>query len=373
MTGTRIVIVCRGPLETIPPVMNVAMALASHGRSCEVMCSTALPTTISDLSLQGVAVRCIEQDTFTRRRSLSRGLSWVSFRSAAWRVLRDVSPATLLWIAGADTALALGRRLFRRTYILQVHELYDRLWRYRLLMGPVMRHAGVVVVPELGRAGIVRYWYSLSSLPVVLPNRPLGNGRPRKATVSDAFARRSLENVASDARIVLYQGYLRRTRGLTATASAITELGRPWRLVVLGNDDDGSLSDIQRVCPEVIHIRQLTAPLHLDVTSHAHIGIVSYSPDSLNHVFCAPNKLWEYACFGLPSICEDLPPLRAVMSVYGAGICTNLADKDAVLEALLQIAEKYAQFSAGAISFYNSVDPMTAIRDVIERVERPRS
>jgi len=61
------------------------------------------------------------------------------------------------------------------------------------------------------------------------------------------------------------------------------------------------------------------------------------------------------------------------MSVYGAGICTNLADKDAVLEALLQIAEKYAQFSAGAISFYNSVDPMTAIRDVIERVERPRS
>ncbi|KAA6307134.1 hypothetical protein EZS27_041199, partial [termite gut metagenome] len=37
------------------------------------------------------------------------------------------------------------------------------------------------------------------------------------------------------------------------------------------------------------------------------IGIVSYAFDDLNHVFCAPNKTWEYTGFGIPMLGNNAP------------------------------------------------------------------
>ena len=83
------------------------------------------------------------------------------------------------------------------------------------------------------------------------------------------------------------------------------DLGSPWRLVLMGHATYG-MELIKQACPDLIHISHIDAPEHLDVTSHAYVGLVTYSYKSLNNIFCAPNKIWEYAAFGVPLVCSPL-------------------------------------------------------------------
>lgn len=65
----------------------------------------------------------------------------------------------------------------------------------------------------------------------------------------------------------------------------------------------------------------ITAPYHLEVTSHAFIGILIYAPvygtftSPLNSIYCAPNKLYEFSHFGIPMIGNNIPGLNTLLKV----------------------------------------------------------
>ena len=58
--------------------------------------------------------------------------------------------------------------------------------------------------------------------------------------------------------------------------------------------DLGPLKKYMEILSDLIYIPQIPSPQHLFVTSIAYIGILVYDPISLNQIFCAPNKIFEY-------------------------------------------------------------------------------
>jgi glycosyltransferase involved in cell wall biosynthesis len=54
-------------------------------------------------------------------------------------------------------------------------------------------------------------------------------------------------------------------------------------------------------------------------TADATIGVILYEPHSLNHIFCSPNKLWEYPRSGVPVLVSEAPEMVKRIQQHGYG------------------------------------------------------
>lgn len=365
-----VTIVTKAPAEAVVSALSAALLLAELGCAVRVVCSTCAPETRALLTSGGVTR---VEELLGRGGSRAVGgklVNWMRFHRAAWRLLASIDRSELLWIPTADTAMALGRSLMRRRYVLSLRELYDKLPHYRLALKEFALRAASVVVPEYCRAHIFRSWYSLPVTPLVLPNKP--HYHPRKRHLDLPAAAAGSLGAASHARLVLYQGHLGANRDLRQVAAAVASLGLPWRLAVMGRPNTDTLTSLSGLCPDLIVLPFIPAPDYLAVTSHAYIGVVNYSHRSLNEVFCAPNKLWEYAGFGVPTLCGDLPGLALSVAARGAGVCCDMGDHRSVRDALEEIDANWGAASQEATALYDSVDCRTIMSRIVERALEPQ-
>lgn len=346
-------------------MLNVAMCAAELGHHVRVLASTADRGCIELLARAGVEFGAVCPSTVDSqpRAFIGKLMHWAAFRKEAARELRRSDD--LIWCGSADTALVLGRELLSRQYVLQLRELYDTIPYYQRRLRVYARHARRVVVPEASRAAILQAWYGLDRQPAVLPNKQALHPRIRHLGVDDHAARDALAAVAEGERIVLYQGHIGVGRNVAPVADAVVRLGPGWRLVVMGTVHGGALDEIRAKCPEVLWIPHVSAPRHLRVTSHATVGILHYTPDSLNNVFCAPNKLWEYTGFDIPIVCNALPPLVNTVQTHGAGICLTQWEPGPIRDALLHIVAEYEAYQAGARRLFDSVDVLQIISKIL--------
>jgi hypothetical protein len=366
-----IALLCRLPLEALPPVLSASVLLARLGLRVHVGTSNAGPDVIALLRSEGVRVSAFGR-TYRNLHSVSgRLLSGIQFHSDAWRFISTLPKTTPLWIGSADTAIALGPRLLKRRYVLQSNELYDTTWHLRLPLRPFARGALSVVVPEASRAAIVRYWYGLPCTPHVLPNKSVLQCQRRNAHIDDPRAKDIIESLGSATKLVLYQGQITAERDIRPVAAVVKKLGAPWRFAIMGAEAfHPFLEEVRRLCPNVIVIPRIPAPGHLQVTSHAYVGVVTYTRTSFNHLFCAPNKIWEYSGAAVPMICDDLPGLQAV-ATGGAGVCVDFQDSEALTSSLLRIDAHHERYSAASAQFFESVDTTVTIAAIVRKIVPP--
>src|SRR5690606_36887593 len=107
--------------------------------------------------------------------------------------------------------------------------------------------------------------------------------------------------VTNRCKVILYQGLISRERDLTYILQAINELNEEFVPIIMGKDY-GMIDKYKKICPRIVHISYIPSPQHLYITSIARLGILMYDPISLNQIFCAPNKTFEYAGYGVPMI-----------------------------------------------------------------------
>jgi hypothetical protein len=262
----------------------------------------------------------------------------------------------VLWIASADTAFAAGAGLLKRNYILGLLELYDRHPLHRRLLRPYVRNATCVVTPEPCRSAIFRVWYQLSHTPMVIPNRPYDVADQRRMPVEDAASREKLIALAGR-KLLLYQARGVRMETFDIAEAIRLHLGDDFVLGILGaiRDKEG-FERLRAVYPQVVHFDYIPAPMHLAVTRHAYIGLLIYNYESLNNIFCAPNKVWEYAALGLPMICHELPMLSEQLARFHAGATFASGDPASVANAVREIEADYEAYCAGATALFRSVD-----------------
>lgn len=348
-------------LDALPPLMNSSLLLAQMGASVHVLCGGISGAARSGLEELGIVIR-VTAPQDSSRTPVTRVRRWAEFHRQAMPAIQVSGPDALLWVGSGDTALALGPGLWRHRYVLQLHELYDTHPHYRLMLSRFIAKAACVVVPEAGRAGILRMWYRLRETPVVLPNKFVCHPRSRRLDLSGVTGAAQVDN---GRKLVLYQGHVGRDRDLLPVARAAADLGPAWRFAVMGTDWGGA-AVLRSACPDLLVIPHTPAPGHLRVTSHARIGVVSYAHTSLNNLFCAPNKVWEYAGFGIPMVCNDVPGLAPV-SGNGAGICADFSNTRSIAAAILELDRDYAAYSANARRLFDSVDMPAIMRAIVER------
>lgn len=148
-------------------------------------------------------------------------------------------------------------------------------------------------------------------------------------------------------KILLYQGGFSLNRGLIQLMEAAPLLNDDWTLVMMGS---GSLEeDLRDICsknprnsvnPAVVFLPP--AP-HIELklwTQGATLGIIPYENIGLNHLYCTPNKLWEYPDANVPFIATDLVEIGNMLRQSGAGflIATDFNARD-IAELVNQLSE----------------------------------
>ncbi len=364
----RIIVLCKGILEAACGPLSVIRALGTMEINVLCLCSSCRPETKADLAKIGVLVKELAPGEASLKGISGKIRHYCRFRRRAWSVIEDAGPKSLLWVAKIDTAMAMGRPLLKRPYVLTLQELHDKYFLYQRAMRLYASHATAVVVPEYCRANIVRCWHHLTKTPFVLPNKPIPLSRERRLPISDPAAREILASVGPQRRILLYQGGLGPDRDLRPVAKAAAELGDSYRFVILGRPYGDVLPKLREIYPNLVHIPWVRPPTHLEITSHAHLGIVFYNHDALNSIFCAPNKIWEYAAYGVPMICQDIPGLRYTVGLAGAGVCADTNDVSAIVASVRAVDARYANFARDAMLFYESSDTEKIIAQILTSV-----
>ncbi len=317
--NNRVLVLIKGPLERAVPILSIAQHLRQHSFNVKVGCSSCDSQLKSQLAEAGISVNEYLDSSNQSKGVLSKVYEWASFRSHAKKDL-NASP-DWVYVGSADSAIVLRGLLPNGRYILHLRELHDAQPVYMKLLKTIGQNAHKVVVPEINRAQIYRVMLELDQIPIVIPNKPYVH--PGKSKLPIKFLPQEIRHRLETEDCIIYQGPLHEERDLSLSLSVISEKTK-YTAVIMGRDY-GLLDKYLEIDPEIIYIPFVVPPLHLHVTSWAKIGIIMYDYKSLNTVFCAPNKVWEYGGFGLPMLCNDNLGLQ--YSVGGAGAAVRRAQE----------------------------------------------
>ena len=110
-------------------------------------------------------------------------------------------------------------------------------------------------------------------------------------------------------------------------------------------------------------------PHHLEVASHADVTYISYVANnhSINAVFCAPNKVYEFAGFGIPMLCNDNPGLKYTVEYEGMGVCVPELTTPHIAAALKQIDANAQAMGEAANRYYDAESLEQAVALTLER------
>ncbi len=171
--------------------------------------------------------------------------------------------------------------------------------------------------------------------PVVVKNAPRLIGSKK----TNHF-RENLD-IKDNSIIVLYQGGLSKGRGVDLLLECFKQRDDDKVVIVFMGygeiEEDIKIASKERnniffhpaVAPEIV----------LDYTSSADFGIHMIQNTCLNHYYCLPNKLFEYAMAGLPVIVSNMKEMRELVEKYDMGIVVT----DDKIESMNNAIDKILQ------------------------------
>ncbi len=83
------------------------------------------------------------------------------------------------------------------------------------------------------------------------------------------------------------------------------------------------------------------------------IGVILYKDVSINHRFCAPNKLYEYWSYGIPVLGDNLPGLNSIFHDSILGKLADLSKPEEIRQSIELMSETKADKQAVQDYFYN--------------------
>jgi glycosyltransferase involved in cell wall biosynthesis len=150
---------------------------------------------------------------------------------------------------------------------------------------------------------------------------------------------RELLGLPSTTRVVLYQGRVMGDRGIEQAMDAIVDVPDAV-LVIMGfgnQSGDQSTRDpyvaMAGRAPYAgkVHVIDPVPPAQLLAWSaSADIMIMTVQPQSENHRYMTPQKLWEALAAGVPVVASDLPGFRSIVGRVGCGELVDPTDPVAI-------------------------------------------
>lgn len=367
-----ITIILKQKLETLPPIINLIDCLIDLNINVNLVC-TGLAQKNHDRYDEHVHIEIIDIPTYKFRPA--KIFSIHSFRRRLYQYIDTnrigQGKDSIIWIASAEAAMAVGRRIANFNFVFQIHELYDKVYHYRYNNGFYFRNSVMNICPEFNRAAIFRYWYQLTKSPSVLVNAPYKHPRNRNLRISDPIIASKIDKLSAK-KLILYMGMIAFDRDISILFEKIHQLSDEYHLILLGRiegDKKKFLDDISKF-DKVTYLGEMNSPAHLEVASHAYIGVLSYSFLDLNNLFCAPNKIWEYAGFAIPMLSNDIPGLVNLLYKYNCGYSANFEDRlnNEIVQKIETIDENYSELSLNTKKMYDDYNYKEQLLILLEEI-----
>ena len=245
------------------------------------------------------------------------------------------------------------------------------LWRIDAIK--IANKAQKVIVCEYNRAHITKTWWKMDELPAIIMNKPYVPFSAIDDIPDDV--KKKIEGVREKAhgrKIVLYQGVVSKQRPIEPFIDAVALHKDEYCFVLVSNN----LPNREYDSGLLIHVPFIKPPYHMEITKLADIGILSYvsegnsSYSELNPIYCAPNKVWEYARFGVPMLSNDLPGLKSEFEKNGIGFCVPKMDPVDIARAYKEIISEREEFSSNAKKYYESYNVEAIIRATVDECNK---
>lgn len=379
-----LVFVQERPIEILPPVISLLRILRDLGE--DIVYFGMVKTEISIAILDELGIRYelypYELITFREnpfRRCWQKATQWIRpylFRLWIWKRIRRLfigNDDILLWSSEMRTAAVLGNRAlkFGKRHIQSLYELGDEAgkdyWGFDI---DRLYATATLIECEYNRAHILKAEKGVEKLPFILPNKPYAHPRKRAISVSDAKAASVVESWKGK-KVFLYQGGIQKDRGqLLRLIESLCE-SQPDAIVAVMGRPSPLVDELMKKYTNISYVPFVSPPHHLEVTSHADVGIAYYQGGAiwglspLNPVYCAPNKIYEYSGFGIPLICNDIPGLKYTIEQCHAGICLDEITKESVSLAAQRILSRYQEYSDNALTFFDAVDIASEVKKIL--------
>ena len=285
-----------------------------------------------------------------------------------------IKSSDIVWTTTSETVREVGNELLNCDHhVMQMMELiqYEPLIPFQNILKfnikKYAKHAWKVVVPEINRAYIQKVWWQLEKLPIVLPNKPysLPCGDMPEELVPYVNA------IKNDKKTkVLYQGVFFADRNLEQVAQAIEKNSDKYSLYIMGHKNEYCDSLCKRH-PIIQYIPFTRPPYHMLITQEADIGLLPYVPQKvyntsvLNALYCAPNKIFEYAACKLPMVGSDVLGLKYPFEKYNIGVCCNDKDVNELIDAFNYINNNLTTMKENCMNFYNSIDLDEIVQSIL--------
>jgi glycosyltransferase involved in cell wall biosynthesis len=227
------------------------------------------------------------------------------------------------------------------------------------------RRAWKMVVPEQNRAYIQKVGWKMDRLPYVLPNKPYYT---EDAEITEEM-KPVIEKMKQETKkIIIYLGVIDPDRDIESFAKAIETMKDEYAFYLFGPLRLYDKEVFQRFCDDyecVNYMGFFNPPYHLRFLEHADIALLPYNPGAVeeytgftafNALYCAPNKIYEYAGKNLPMIGTDVPGLRTPFEKYNIGVCCRDLKPETIAEAVRYVGEHHEEMKKNLQEFYDSTD-----------------
>lgn len=356
----KIVFISKVPIHTYPRLQSIPYSLMKLGFQVIIIAPGNEPSLLTES--ENVLFYKIECYNSTNK-IISKLQYWISFRIKTFKIIKKHTGG-LLWLSSGDTAIALYGAIFKYKYILQMNELYDKEPIYRFLLKRLSSHSIATVVPEFNRANIIKVWFKLANIPFVLPNKSIISTNLVIPKLYQAEIQKITALKNNGFKIVIYQGHLSKDRDFSALIKAFNKCNFKIHLLLVGKDH-GMLKTYLKLYDEITWIPHISPPNHLIITKQAQLGILYYDTVSLNNIYCAPNKIWEYSKFGIPMLSNNIPGMFETTKIYRAGITCNFSLEDEIIRAIDALFKKYDLYAKNSFRMYNSIDYNEIINNIV--------
>lgn len=366
----NILVVNNHQISALPPVRNLVQTLVRNGYKVTVITRDESGVNLEEKN----KLKYIIIPEYNKKDGVHKIFSYLKRRRFIRKATKEeMKHNDILWTTTDTTVRELGKMVYQYKHIMQLMELIEdipMLPGQQLVNAKLIKYAQVaykVVVPEYNRAHIQKAWWNLRELPTVLPNK-MAEIRMKK--IPENVEKIIKEMEVENRKIILYQGVFYSDRDIDFFAKAIEENKDQYCLYLMGKETDYK----RMLCEKYTNIKNIPyikPPYHLAITQKASIGILPYVAQKylhysiLNPLYCAPNKIFEYAAFGVPMIGTDVPGLQMPFKVYDIGVICKDKSVKSVEDALYEIESRYEIMSNNCHKYYQSVDMDAIVKEIL--------
>lgn len=363
-----------GRIENLPPLITSAVALVNNRvdvRICAFSSSDSTAGYLKSKNVQVVLIRDKHPGTFFRK-----CVMWVESFWKLYKEKRKFQPDCLWLHLGHVCAIQAFAPFIRRGVLIVVH-LHELVTYNKLLFmltNYLTRKADIAILPERNRAYIIKEFSRSKCRFFTIPNRPLAELITIDQSKNKAQQFFRLHGGSDNCnRFLIYQGIFTPERCLSEIITAFSSLeAKDVGLILMGGNKQSNYEEKLRYLAasdnRIVFINHISPPYHLEITRGCHAGIALYAPTRLNNIYCAPNKIYEFAACGIGMVLPDFPGMTEIAYKNQIAVLCNPMEPESIKEAISTILACKIDKSKTAVFLETEIAPEDAYREISDHL-----